>query len=206
MKAFVLVITILFSNSAFSEGSFFNKIKLKHGISIDVPTHWHILSQATRKNINTAGQAMVDNSDIERPGGRKETLLAINAAPKPTGAIIRVSVTSPPDFTQDDLNIVTKGELKEVGIELLKNFKKLEPSGGPKIIEMYLPRIEKLGNHNALVMSYVRAGLNEPSPWKVALYQIPVSDKLIEITLSYRKSDYAVWIPILERVKRSLIF
>ena len=125
-----LVVTILFSNSTYSESSFFHKIKLIHGISIDVPTHWRILSQATRKNINTAGQSMIDNSSLERPSGRKETLLAMNALPRPAGAMIRISVTSPPDYTQDDLNNTTKSELKEISIEmcnysgLKKNIKK----------------------------------------------------------------------------------
>jgi hypothetical protein len=200
-----LVVTILFSNSTYSESSFFHKIKLIHGISIDVPTHWRILSQATRKNINTAGQSMIDNSSLERPSGRKETLLAMNALPRPAGAMIRISVTSPPDYTQDDLNNTTKSELKEIGIEMLNMFRKLE-SSGLKIIEMQPTRIEKFGDYSVLVMSYVRAGLNGPSPWQVTQYKIPVSDKLIELTLSYRKSDSIVWIPILERVKRSLIF
>jgi len=205
-KYLFLVVTILLSNSVYSESSFFHKMNLIHGISIDVPTHWRILSQATRKNLNAAGQSMMDNSDIERSNGRKKTLLAMNALPRPAGAMLRISVTLPPDYTQDDLNSVTKGELKEIETGLLKTFKKLESSGGPKVIKMQPVRIEEFGDYNVLVMSYVRAGLNGPSPWQVTQYKIPVSDKLIELTLSYRKSDSIVWIPILERVKRSLIF
>jgi len=204
-KYLFLVVTILLSNSVYSESSFFHKMNLIHGISIDVPTHWRILSQATRKNLNAAGQSMMDNSDIERSNGRKKTLLAMNALPRPAGAMLRISVTLPPDYTQDDLNSVTKGELKEIETGLLKTFKKLE-SSGLKIIKMQSTRIEEFGNYNALVMSYVRAGLNGPSPWQVTQYKIPVSDKLIELTLSYRESDSIVWTPILERVKRSLIF
>jgi hypothetical protein len=130
----------------------------------------------------------------------------MNALPRPAGAMLRISVTLPPDYTQDDLNSVTKGELKEIETELLKTFKKLESPGGLKIVKMQPTHIEKFGDYNVLVMSYVRAGLNGPSPWQVTQYKIPVSDKLIEFTLSYRKSDSIVWIPILERVKRSLTF
>jgi len=204
-KYLLLVVAILLSNGVYSESSFFHKMNLIHGISIDVPTHWRILSQATRLNINTAGQSMVDNASIERSNGRKKTLLAMNALPRPAGAMLRISVTVPPDYTQDGLNSVTKGELKEIETGLLKTFKKLE-SSGLKIIKMQSTRIEEFGNYNALVVSYVRAGLNGPSPWQVTQYKIPVFDKLIELTLSYRKSDSIVWIPILERVKRSLIF
>ena len=155
-----------------------------------------------------ASQAMIDNAGIEGPSGRKESLLAMSATPNPTGAMIRVSVTSPPDYTQSDLAAATSADLKEVGAEVLKLFRQLEASGGPKIIEMQPVRIEhaQLNNYRVLVIPYVRAGVNGPSPWQVTQYKIPVSDRLIEITLSHRQSDAIVWRPILERVKRSVKF
>ena len=138
--------------------------------------------------------------------GRKESLLAMNATPNPTGAMIRVSVTSPLDYTQSDLAAATPADLQEVGTEMLKMFRQLEASGGPKIIEMQPVRIERLNNYRVLVMPYIRAGVNGPSPWQVTQYKIPVSNRLIEITLSHRQSDAIVWRPILERVKRSIKF
>jgi hypothetical protein len=89
---------------------------------------------------------------------------------------------------------------------MLKTFRQGEASGGPRIIEMQPVRIEKFNNYRALVMAYIRAGVNEPSPWQVTQYKIPVPNRLIEITLSHRQSDAIVWNPILERVKRSIKF
>ena len=136
----------------------------------------------------------------------KESLLAVNAVPDPTGAMIRVSVTSPPDYTQTDLAAATPADLKEVGSEMKNAFGKLEASGGPKIIEMQPVRLENLNGYNVLVMPYVRAGINGRSTWQVTQYKIPVSTRLIEITLSHRQSDAVMWRPILERVKRSVQF
>lgn len=191
---------------AFAQDTSFRRVQLAYGISLDVPSHWTVLSLETRKNLRAAGQAMTENAGIEGSSGRKESLLAMNATPNPTGAMIRVSVTSPPDYTQSDLAAVTPADLKEVGAEMLKIFRQLEASGGPKIIEMQPVRIEKLNNYRVLVMPYVRAGVNGPSPWQVTQYKIPVSNHLIEITLSHRQSDAIVWRPILERVKRSVKF
>ena len=89
---------------------------------------------------------------------------------------------------------------------MLKLFRQLEASGGPKIIEMQSFRIEKFNRQFVLVMPYVRASKFGPSPWQVTQYKIPVSNRLIEITLSHRHSDAIVWRPILERVKRSVRF
>lgn len=196
----------LLAHSAFAQDTSFRSVQLAYGISLDVPSHWTVLSLENRKNLGAAGQAMTDNAGIEGSSGRKESLLAMNATPNPTGAMIRVSVTSPPDYTQSDLAAATPADLQEVGTETLKMFRQLEASGGPKIIEMQPVRIERLNNYRVLVMPYIRAGVNGPSPWQVTQYKIPVSNRLIEITLSHRQSDAIVWRPILERVKRSIKF
>jgi len=201
-----IVALTLLTNSAFAQKTSFRSIQLAYGISLDVPSHWTVLSLEHRKNIAAAGQATTDNAGIEESSGRKESLLAINATPNPTGAMIRVSVTSPPDYTQYHLAAATPADLQEVRAEMLKLFRQLEPSGVLKINEMQPVRIERFNNYRVLVIPYIRAGVNSPSPWQVTQYKIPVSNHLIEITLSHRQSDAIVWRPILERVKRSVKF
>ncbi|MDY0206992.1 MAG: hypothetical protein RBR82_10265 [Pseudomonas sp.] len=197
---------MLLAHPVFAQDASFRSVLLAYGISLDVPSHWTVLSLDTRKNLNAAGQAGVDNAGIEGPSVRKEPLLAIVSTPSPAGAGIRVNVTSPSDDTQSDLAAATSTDLQEAGAELLKMFRQLETSGGLKIIEMQPVRIELINNHRVLVISYIRAGTNGPSPWQVTQYKIPVSNHLIEITLSHRQSDAIVWRPILERVKRSIKF
>ncbi len=203
---FVLFISALFGNSVFAQDTAFRRVQLSYGISLVIPSHWTVLSQETRKNLGAAGSAMLDNAGIEGVHGEKLNLLAVNATPEPTGAMIRVSITSPPDYTQADLTVATAADLKAVGAEMLKMFRQLEASGGPKIIEMQPVCIEKFNGQFALVMPYVRATQFGPSSWQVTQYKIPVSNRIIEITLSHRQSDAIVWRPIMERVKRSLRF
>lgn len=202
----LFVAFVLFGNSAFAQDTLFRRVQLSYGISLEIPAHWTVLSQDTRKNLGAASSAMMDNAGIEGSSGQKQNLLAVNATPEPTGAMIRVSITSPPDYTQADIAAATPTDLKDVGAEMLKIFRQLEASGGLKIIEMQPVRIEKFKNHLVLVMPYVRASKVGPSPWQVTQYKIPVSNRLIEITLSHRQSDAIVWSPILERVKRSVQF
>lgn len=203
---FTFVAFALLGNSAFAQDTSFRRIQLSYGISLEIPSHWIVLSQDTRKNIGAAGSAMMDNAGIEGSSGQKQNLLAVKATPEPTGAMIRVSVTSPPDYTQSDLAAASPADLKEVGIEMLKTFRQLEASGAPKIIEMQPVRIEKFNRNLVLVMPYIRASKFGPSPWQVTQYKVPVSNRLIEITLSHRQSDAIVWRPILERVRRSVQF
>ena len=192
---------------ALAQDATFHRVKLPDGISLDVPSHWTVLSQDARKNLAASSQAMQDNAGIESAPGERKGLLAVNATPSPTGAMIRVSVSEPADFSQADLATWTPSDLKEIGTELLSTFRKMEPSGGPRIIEMQAVRVEKFNaNYRALVIPYVRAGASGPSPWQVTQYKIPVANRLVEITLSHRQSDAVLWRPILERVKRSVRF
>ena len=126
--------------------------------------------------------------------------------PNPTGAIIRNSITTQPEYTQSDLKAATPSELELLRSEFLVIFKKLESSGGPKILEMYTPKIERINDHLALVLAYTRNSLVGPSPWLVTQYKIPMANYLIEMTLSHRVSDAPIWKPILERVKQSMRF
>lgn len=205
LVGFVLIVVATLPCAASAQTNF-RRVQLPYGVSIDVPSHWTVLSQDTHKNLGTAGESMVDNAGVDKSSGRKEALLAVNATPNPTGAMIRVSIVSPPDYTQADLAAATPKDLKAVAAELKKLFKKLEASGGPKVTEVQPARIEKVGNYRALIMSYVRADARGPAQWQVTQYKIPIANRLIEMTLSHRLSDAAVWQPILERVKRSLHF
>lgn len=206
LAATLLIILATVVGQAFATQTAFKRIQLGNGLSIEIPTHWNVLSQSTRRNLNAAGEAISEEAKVETPSGRKETLLAVNATPDPAGAMIRVSVTMPPEYSQQDLRDATPSDLTEISTELLLNFRKLELAGGPKIIQMQAASIDAMSNYKVLVLPYRRESKFGPSPWQVTQYKIPLKDRLIEITLSYRESDQIVWRPIVNKVKRSIRF
>ena len=166
----VLLACALSVHPARAQESAYRRLELAYGISLDVPAHWTVLSQDARKNLAAFGEAMMGNAGVEGPRGHKEALLAVNSAPTPTGATIRVSVTTPPDFTQAELTAMTSADLRDLRGGMRDGFKKLEASGGPHLIEMQAVHIEQLSGHTALVVPYVRRGMNGPSPWQVTQY------------------------------------
>ena len=179
-------------------------IQLPYGISIDIPSDWKILSQKTRQNIVAFSKTLLKNRNIESSGGKKENLLAVNAAPSPHGAMIRVSVTTLPNFTQEDLAALTPSELKQMQSELHAMFN--NKNMGFKILVIQPIRIEKINNQLALVIDYTRTSLKDANTWQVIQYKVPVAHRLIEVTLSHRESDAATWDPILKYVKNSIRF
>jgi hypothetical protein len=183
----------------------YTRIDFPQRLAIEVPSDWKVLSQVKRSNLAAAGNATMERAGQEGSTGKKETLLAASS-PDPGGAMVRLGVTIPAEFSQADLASATASDLKQMEDELLKQYRKLESSGGPKVIQMQPARFETLGGHRALVISYRRASPAGPSPWQVVQYKIPVADRLIELTLSHRESDAVVWRPVLERIRRSMQF
>lgn len=203
---FLLVAVTLSCNPLSAQTGEYKRLQLSNGISLEVPSHWTILSQSTRNNLQAAGRAITENAGLEGRVGRKENILAVNSLPAPTGAMIRVSVTRPADYSQTDLAAMTNADLNEGANEMLMGFKKTEASGGPKVIQVRPWRIEVHNKYRTLVMPYTRDDKLGPSSWQVTQYKIPMDDRLIEITLSHRESDAIVWKPILEKVMRSISF
>jgi hypothetical protein len=208
---YILIAFTLFGHTvAVAQDTSFRQIQLSHGISLSIPSGWVVLEQKMRDTINKLGTQIAKNSDVELPEGEKETLLAVNAIPDPTGAMIRVSVRKSFQFAPLDISHATDEDLDEITAEMLNNFRKIEQSSPLfKLIEMHPIRIEKINNKSAIVISYIRAGVVGTSPWHVMQYKIPLrkflfSTKTIEITLSYRESDAYLWKPILEQIKHSI--
>ena len=207
-KYLCFCVLLVVASTVLAKETAFRHLELSGGISLDVPTHWHILSLQTKKNIVAASEAILSNSGIKEKTDNHQKLLVVNATPSPTGAMISVAISSPSDFSQADLINSTESDLKSFELNSLNEFKASESFGGPTIIKMLPARIDIVNKRHALVLSYIRKGVNNPEiPWKVELYKIPDSTRLIDISLSYRlSSDSVAWKPILERVKRSVRF
>jgi hypothetical protein len=202
----LLTLIALLIGSASAQDTSFRRVQLAHGISLEIPSHWKVLSLETRLNLGAASEAITRNAGAKALSGKNEGLLAVNATPEPPGAKIRVSVTTPAEYSQAELAAVTTTELNQLQPELYVLFTKLEASGGAKVLGVETPRIERFNNQLALVIPYTRADVVGATPWQVTQYKVPLGPRLMEITLSHRQSDAIVWKPILEAVKRSVRF
>ena len=207
----VLILVTVFwalawTDCTLAQDATFRRVSLSHGISIEIPNHWGIISPIDRQNIHAAGQSIAKNAGVEISQGKKETLLAVNATPNPAGSMIRVSITQPADFSQEELKSATRADLAEISEQMQTMFKKGEGQGGPKLLSRVTSRVEIVSGRHALALEYTRNSLTGASAWTVTQYKIPVKNGLIEMTLSHRNSDRYLWKPILERVKRSMQF
>ena len=189
---------------AHAEDSPFIRRELAEGISVEIPSHWVVLSEASRKNIEARTRAIIDSSG--QSPTKAQTLLAVNATPAPTGAMIRVSVSSEVEYTVAVLEATSREDLKSIANDASTKFKALERDGGIRLVRILDPKILKIGARTALLIPYERTSLAGPSNWIVQQHYIPFETHTVIFTLSYRRSDAPLWEPILGRVRQSIRF
>ncbi|MBL8036510.1 MAG: hypothetical protein JNN16_03315 [Nitrospira sp.] len=183
-------------------GTEFLTHELPEGIAIQVPAHWRVLSKDMRKNIRAATEAMAEQSDVSL---RKATnVLHVNATPDPTGATVRVTIGPPPPFSAAELKDANQSDLIELKSIYENQMLAIQKNGGPELIESYLPRIESISGISSIAWSYRRKSATGHGAWYVTQYKVPCTSILVELTISYRESDSALWKPILRKVRESV--
>lgn len=201
MRAIIgLILSLWIGHAALA--SEFVTHELPDGVRIQTPGHWKVLSKDMRKNIRAATEAIAEQADASL---RKATnVLHVNATPEPTGAIVRVTIGPAPTFSADDLKDLKSSDLVDLQDTFTRQMRAVQNSGGPELIESYLPRIEPISGIPSITWSYRRRSVTGQGTWYVTQYKIPAPSMLVEVTISYRESDAGLWKPILAKVRQSL--
>lgn len=207
LHVFASVVFVLLLSEAVSVGSdAFTRISLPHGISIEVPAHWTVLSEATRANLSAVGQSVIELSGLETASETRVNLLAVNATPSPCGATIRVAYSSPPTFTEEQIESIDKETLAMLGKMQGEVFRKLEARGGPRLIGEPTAVIAKVGGIRSLGIEYLREDPSGRGPWRVTIFHTPVGKWGTSITVSYREREATMWYPIVFKSIMSVRF
>jgi hypothetical protein len=188
----------------------YSTIDVDGRVIITVPAHWHVNDTATRKNIAAYADAVLN------PTGKLSnpihvSSLAVASMPKPIRAIIRVSFVQGVG-TQDDLNREVVQNRNQVLADVKASWEAEKETfvegmakQGIKYLGQESYNIEKIGARTAMVLSYKRSSITGGAPFVVTQYHVPMGTEKVLITLSYQESHAAVFRPILERVRNSIV-
>lgn len=196
------------SFSAYAENtSSYSKVVVANRVSISIPTHWKTLDESTRKNISAAAEALLDDpSEVTHVPA-----LAVTSLPSPPGGIVRVSLIDGDGLTQAELINASKtdpaGTLKELSAQgdamLATASRQLEPAG-IKVLSKANTTLENIGGKFAIAVRYRRTSTIAGESFTVCQYHIPLGDKKVIITLSYREQDALIYKSIINRVRSSI--
>lgn len=181
----------------------FAPVKLPRGIELQVPKGWWLLGADHNRAIQTSVEAAMDLSGIGLPEGNESNLIAANSMPRTTYAAVRVDSTIPPSVALSEFASITATDVRELQTEMRQNLQKLLPLQGGQLIEFFGSRIEKISGHPAIVTEYRRTG--PKGPVFVQINQIFTSSQEIRINLSYRESEVALWKPVIDKIRQSIV-
>lgn len=89
MKIMILFTLLMASPLFAKEDTLLTTMVFDSGISIKIPAHWTVLSSDARKNLKLATNSMANDALGVSELDNKQTILAVNSTPFPTGARIR---------------------------------------------------------------------------------------------------------------------
>ena len=182
-----------------SENSAFMRAGIQ-SLSLDVPKHWWLLSDAEKDNLATFSEA-----SGATPDGQKIQVVAANATPSPAGATVRLSITKPLQFNTAELRAVSAAELKEIADDMRDGFEISLPKIGSRLVAVNSVGPEQLNGRTVMHIRYTRLDAKTGGDWQVDMYQLPTTEGLVQLTFGHRTADHMLWSTILERIKSSLI-
>jgi hypothetical protein len=176
------------------------------GMEIQFPSHWYVLSDLQNAEVRALASELANSTPST---GAKETLLAVNATPAPTSAMIRLSRITPAVISEAEFQELTNsgGEselLRDVHRQFSDTFPAMMSEAGIAISQIDEPSVVSVSGRPAILIPYQRTSAVDGSTWEVRMYQIAVEDATFELTLSNRVADREIWTPILDWTLHSL--
>lgn len=184
--SYVLLISLFYICTVMAKGSY-QEYNLPFGISVSIPIGWIILDKNTNRQLDNFTEALTNNDQ-----SNNDILIAANCYTnkKIAVATFRISVRKKnPDFTQNDLNNMSKEDLEELR-QISINISKLMNKNHNAAININSIKVDirQIGGLKALNIKKNVAN-NYPKIAITNLYIIPMSYGLIKIHTSYDKNE-----------------
>ena len=186
-----------------AQDSKFVSVKLPRGVALHVPKGWSLLGKDLLQLIDTSVEAAIDLSTIEVPKAKEVNLIAANSLPAYTYAALRIDSSIPPSASAAEVAALGTLDLTEMSRELVPHLEKQMQLQGNRLIEHVSTRIERISGYPTIVTEYRRTG--PKGSVFVQINQIITESQELRVNLSYRESEVAIWKPVVEKMRQSIV-
>lgn len=197
-----------FAGAVHAQGSSFAKLHFGGTLSIDVPRNWTYLDENLRKHINTGSEAAVRLAGITPNPGENVIVVAANAytSYRTASATLRLSVRrgeAPTQAQTRELAGVPKAELVQMLAPVLAETRNaLIGVDGVKSAKALDAQIAKNTSLNCVFFEFETETTDGTKLSQT--YVCPLGTKSVKLSTSYRKSEAALFRPVLQYVWSSL--
>ncbi|PPI79531.1 hypothetical protein DXI23_04595 [Marinobacter flavimaris] len=183
----------------------FVPVKLPHGVQIELPKNWQVLSENQRITIDSsvqsraefAGEVFDASSDLNfganyyDDAGKTAALMNVRFYPNLEISQADARASGIPDISE--LDSVIRDSMTEAG--QINGFSVLEWSGTSK---------QKINGITAFVTEYKRSSIYNSSNFKVRLVRVFNKERSFTMTVSYRENQEHLLRPICDRIVSSI--
>ena len=185
-----------------SFSSKFARLRLSHGVQIDVPRDWWVLDAETTSLIKTSTEAALDITKNSIPNDKEIDLIRANSLPRSTYASLAITSTPSDPSVIAEIENLSSADLVEFDSQMQdKMLPQMMSVVGQNLMSYYGSHIEKIDSKPALVVEYLRSG--PEGPVVVQTNRIFTGTQEITLNLAYRESEKMLWRPVLARIRQS---
>lgn len=198
-----LITLVLIAPLGFGANNFV-LIRLPHGVRLEIPRNWAVLSPNQRITLDTAVQSR------NEPAGFFDASSDLNFAANyfddagKTTALVNIRYYPDLKITQAEARTITASDISEFDIELRNLAKKSAQINGFSILAWYGTKKQTFNGATAFVTEYKRSPIKNNGNFRIRLVRIFNYNKSFTLTVSYREDQQYLLKPICDRIIASL--
>ena len=204
----ILVTALSLSMSAYAQDSSFARLDFGGNTNIEVPRNWTYLDDNLRKHLNTSGEAVARLAEITPNPGENIILVAANAYTsfRTPSATLRLSVrrgSSPTQSMMREVSKLPKIELSQIITPIAEETRRVMIGvDGVKSAKIVGTRVAV--NQGMVCMFFEFETEVSDGAKLLQTYICPLGNRSVKLSTSYRKSETAMFRPVIEYVWQSL--
>lgn len=194
---FVLCLCASIANASSS----FITIHLKHGVSVDLPGNWHVLSDNQRKTLSDYVQSKTGSTDADSELNFAANYYDDNGN---TAAIFNIRYYPEQEVTQSDSDTTTEADIKDFDEAIRAGTTLGIQRTGGRVLSWRGTKKQHINGIVAFVTEYRRASIQGGYPFRTRLIRVLNAERSFTVTVSYREDQGFLLRKICDRIIQSI--
>jgi hypothetical protein len=197
--SFILLVAASITEA--QQQSRFTQYNLKHGVSVQIPSHWQIIDKQIMDQVDTITELL---SKVHQ--GDNDIIIAANyVVSDKTLATVRISVRTRSTFTQEAIRSMGQAEIDKQDIlsrtMLVNGLKQLNDTSTK--VSAFKTTKEKLSGYICVRTDYQT--IQPSQTMNTSIYVIYLGNRAVKMTLAYENSHTYLLQMVMDKIKRSLV-
>lgn len=199
----VLVAWFVYASIVFAVNNFVT-VRLPHGVQIEIPRNWQVLSANKRITLDTVVQSRNESAGLFYASS--DLNFAANCYDDAGKTTAVINIRYYPDFTitQAEARATTQADIRELDATLRESARQTSKNYGVSILAWHGTKKQLINGTTAFVTEYKRSPIKRNGIFLVRLVRILNAGKSFTLTVSYRIDQEYFMKPICDHIISSL--